>query len=641
MNDRTIMNHLQPLAAAPDTPRAGLTLAFQSALLPLAVAFALWAYCPAVSAQETDPVRLTPLVTTANGVPQPAATVGTDVDLVSGAQAARQQLTTLADMLSQTAGASLFAAGRTGASNSMFVRGANSDQVLFLVDGIRFSDANTNYGPFLGSWRIGAADRVEIARGPQSTLYGAEAVGGVVAVSASPGTGHPTEAISAEAGSFGTLQSSAQAQGVAPSGLAYDASLAAGATSNGRANNDFRSMNAVVRLDESLSPVVTVGATVRALGAKYGDPGDRFTNDPTANEREEDILTTAFAKARLSADYSAQLTAGAQYRRFDAFSFGSETIAEQKRGVLDGQATGKWGERNRATAGFDLESSHDRDSGFGAIDHGDRLIAGFANDEFRPIEDIFITAGLRADDYSTYGAVTTGRITVAALVPNHRFKLRASYGTGFNSPSFLDQYAVNPYFVGNPRVRPEHSRGWDAGCDAYWGKDANQTLSLTWFRTDYRDLIADDFTVFPATTLNLNRAATQGVEAAWKYQVSGAIHAQVSSTYLKAKDTTSHRPLLRRPRCSAAADLAGDVLPGWTVGAGCQFVGRRYDVDPVSFGTVEDPGYSAVRVYTRWQLTRRWAAHARVENALDRRYEPVNGYPALRRGVYGGLECGF
>jgi len=593
-----------------------------------------------VKAQTFDPIGLEPVVTTATRVPESSAIIGTAIDSLSGADSAREQLTTLAEALWQSPGAPNFATGRTGASDSLFLRGANSDQVLFLVDGVRFSDANTNYGPFLGSWQTGITDHLEIARGPQSTLYGSDAVGGVVSLTTPAGTGKTSQSLEIEGGSFGTVDGQANVQGVVQK-WAYNASLSGGETDNNRANNEFKSANAVIRIDRFLTNNLAVGATLRGLDAKYGDPGDIYTNDPYDHEKEQDLLGTLFATDKFGDNFSGKLTVGGHYRRFVSYEPGFAEQARDLRGVIDGQITGRLTQHNSITAGFDLETGQASDNGFGVIDHHDDLIGLFAEDEFSPFTNIYVTAGLRHDDYSTYGSANTGRATLAWLGPSHIIKLRGSYGTGFNSPSFLDLYARDPSFVGNPSLQPEHSSGWDAGFDFYLPEDPTQVLSVTWFHTDYRNLIEDNFDVYPATTYNVGAARTEGLEVGWKTHLAGAIQTKIAYTYLRARDTTDDTPLLRRPRSSGSADLFLDLKNGWTVGAGGQYVSSRSDIDAMTYDTVQDPGYTTVRAYVRWQYNARLSLHARVENGLNRVYYPVNGYPALPRGFYGGADWKF
>lgn len=598
-----------------------------------------------VRAQQTfDPILLEPVVTSADRVPESEAIVATDVSLISPPQMAQEQFTTLADALSLLPGGPEFAAGRQGASTSLFLRGSDSDQVLFLVDGIRFNDANTDYGPFLGAWRVSSADSVEIDRGPQSTLYGGGASGGVVALTTAAGSGPRTESIEVEGGSMDTVQGVFRAQGTL-NGLGYNLADAAGTTDNGRTNNDFRSNNLTLRLDDTLFPTLAIGATLRELNDRYGDPGDIFTNNPYDYETEQDLIGTLFAQATLGMNFTGRVTVGGVYREFDAFSDDAgpavETETRNERGVVDAQINGRMTANNTLTGGVDLESETTNDNSYGAIDEHEDLAAYYLQDDFTPTPEIHLTAGVRRDDTSTWGADDTGRVTLAWLGVEHAIKLRGSFGTGFNEPSFLDLYGVAPGYVGNPHLLPERSRGWDVGFDFYMPQDPSQVLSVTWFDAAYTNLIEDNFAASPATTVNIDKAESQGLEVAWSTKFASAVQAKISYTYLLAQDVTDQTPLLRRPRDTFSADLFFDATNGFTIGASGSYVGRRADIDALTYDVVADPGYTVVRVYTRYRFNAHWALQTRIENALNRVYFPVNGYPAAPRQYVIGAEYKF
>ncbi|HVW21904.1 MAG TPA: TonB-dependent receptor [Opitutaceae bacterium] len=606
-------------------------------LAPLALAAA------AALRAQTVPTQLVPVVVTATRLPESAATVGTDIEVVSGSDLARQQLSTLADALGGVPAAPAFATGQAGATTSLFLRGADSNQTLFLVDGIRLNDANADYNNFLGGARVFTGDTVEIARGPQSTLYGAEAVGGVVSLRINPGSGPFAGAVGVEAGSFGTVDGTVTAHG-SEGGWGYNVEAAGNRTDNQRINNRFESGSLALRLDDRLSPVLSVGATVRGLDERYDDPGDEFTDNPYDYERERNWLATLFADARLTENLSSHLVLGGQDRRFDTYTPApgqptADAAVKNRRAVADWQVTGIWTANNKLTGGLTAEAQSTFDNGFGAIDRSQNLFALYAQDEWTPFPNVHLTGGVRRDDYNTFGDATTGRGTLAWLLADGELKLRASYGTGFNAPSFLDLYGQSAFFVGNPRVSPEHSRGEDAGFD-YYMPSTPTVMSVSWFRTDYSSLIVDDFNVFPATTANVDRARTEGLEASLKTTLAFGVQAKLTYTYLQARNLTEGTDLLRRPRNSASGDLWRS-FGAWSVGVGGAYVGHRPDIDALTFATVDDPGYSVFRVYAAWQLTRRLSLKARVENALDRRYEPVSGYPQPGTAAFGGVGFTF
>ncbi len=613
-------------------------------LVTLAATFALLPAIAGRAAAQATPesVPLDQVVVTATRTPLPAGAVGSSVESLSGAELAREQIGSLGGAIGEIAGAPAFASGAPGASTSLFLRGANSNQTLFLVDGLRLNDANTDYAVFLGGAGVSPADDIEIVRGPQSTLYGGEAVGGVVAVRMRPGDGAPSSSVAVEGGSFGTVQGTLSAAGTR-NAWAYNAWVQDGRTDNQRPNNAFADTSFALRLDWRVNAQLALGATWRGFVGRYGSPGDRFTNDPDNQDREQNQLATVFAAYTVSPGWTGRITVGGQDRRFvsDNPTPGQPTqitVVTNRRGVLDWQNTVAPGGGHRLTAGLTAERSHTRNDGFGDINRSQRLLALFAQDEWTPADNVFLTAGLRSDDHDTFGRATTGRATAAWLPVPGRIKLRTSYGTAFRSPGFLDLYGQSAYYVGNPRLQPEHARGWDAGIDAFLPQNRG-TLSATWFENQFRDLIVYDFSVFPGTTANVDRARTRGLELSARERLGDTWAGRLAYTYLEAENLTEHTRLLRRPRHMLAAGLERKFGGGFSAGAGVVYVAQRQDVDPLTFGTIDPGDYTVARLYAAWAVTDRVTVKLRVENLLDEHYEEVSGYPARGAGVFAGLEA--
>jgi len=591
---------------------------------------------------QTDPsVALDTYVVVATRTPEDVRTLGSSTDLVTASDLDREQVNTFAAALTGIPGAPLFPNGAIGSDVSLFTRGSDSDQTLFLVDGIRLNDANTDYAVFLGGARLGATDTIEIARGPQSTLYGSEAVGGVVSIQAQKGAGAPSAEIDLVAGSFGTVEGTISTQG-AHGPWAWSATGSGSYTANDRPNNDFKSADLVLRLDRELTSTVAVGATLRGYEGRYGDPSDIYTNDPYAHEYEENWLGTVFADLKPSPDWSAHVTVGGQNRRYVAFDeepgiYEDTTVVTNRRGVVDAQATFSGATDQKITAGATGESETTNDDGYGSIDRHQNFLALFAEDEWHPLASTYLTGGVRYDDFDTFGSAVTGRVTAAWLTPDRSLKLRASYGNGFNAPSFLELYGAAVGYQGNPDLKPEHSRGGDAGFDWYLPKGRG-TFSASYFRNDYRDLIVYNFNVYPGTTENVGTARTDGVELEAQLKLVAGIELRAAYTYLDDDDITDDTRLLRRPRQSGSADLWRDLGGGWSAGAGIQVVAYRQDVDAQTYLTVNDPNYTVARLYAAWKVSRNLTLKARLENALNEKYQPINGYPALPFGAFGEID---
>ena len=597
---------------------------------------------PAWARSSVPVVRLDPVVTAVTRSPADLRTLGSAVDFLSAEDLERRQLRGLSAALGMVAGAPRFSSGAPGAATSVFLRGANSNQTLFLVDGLRLNDPNTDYAVFLGGSCVSACDSLEVAHGPQSTLHGGEAVGGVVSLRARRGTGGPTVRVSSEAGSFGTIQGALAAQGERGPG-AWNFAVQGGHTDNARVNNAFDSTNATLRLDRRVGTRAKLGGTLRWFYGAYGSPGNRFTNDPDNEERESNLLATVFATVQLGPDWFAHAILGGQTRRFVAESpragaATAITVVENRRGVLDAQAAYTGLAHHRLTAGLTAETNHTRNTGFGDIDRRQTLGAFFLQDEWSPTGDVHFSAGLRNDDFDTFGRASTGRLTAAWLPPPGVFKLRGSIGTAFRSPSFLDLFGRSAFYNGNPGLRPEKAQGWDAGIDWYHA-NRRGTLGITWFDTVYTDLIAStaDF----RSVKNIQRARTRGLEVSGKMDLARGWEARLSYTWLEAENLTSGTRLLRRPRHLGAVDIVGDLFTDWTVGGGVEFASGRRDIHAQTFATIDAEDYSVARLHAAWRIHPRLLLRVRWENLLDEAYESVHGYPALGRGIFGGAEWKF
>ncbi|MGH7995503.1 MAG: TonB-dependent receptor plug domain-containing protein [Opitutaceae bacterium] len=588
-------------------------------------------------AQMGDPLAQAPVVAAATLRPESAGTLGTEVALATGADIAGLDTASLPFVLGTLPGVSVFPSGRAGAPISLLLRGGNPEQTLVMVDGIRFSDPNLGYGAFLGAWRTGPADRIEVAYGPQSALYGADAVGGVVSLQAQKGAGPMSGTIAADAGSFGTVEGSDSVQGVSD-GWAYDAALAGGSTGNGQPDNTWQGGNLTLRLDRALTPNLSIGATLRGLRDDYGDPDEVDSPDPF-QEDERDLLGTVFADIRASDNFAAHVTVGAVDHELETSASDGVAAERDRRVVASGELTVRLTESNHLVAGIDAEDEGLADTALGVDAPRQRLFAAFAEDEWQPMDGVNFTGSFRRDDDFGEDTANSGRATLSWLGLGKEVKLRASYGTGFAAPSLAELYGRGSLFEGNPDLRPETSAGWDVGFDAYLPQ--NQTLSVTYFRTDTRDLIAGDDSGASPAFVNLPSTRVEGAEAAVRTMWAGAFHAKLAYTVLKETDLSATALMLLRPDQSVALELWLDSGTGWTFGVDGNYVGKRADIDARSLALVTDPNYTIVRAYFRRRVNARLSISVRVENALQRTYSPLNGYPALGRGFFGGAEWRF
>jgi len=602
-----------------------------------------------LTAQARDSTRLKEIIVTATRSPTPLATLGSSADVLERAELHRRQITSLREALGLLTGGTVLVGGAPGAVTSVFMRGVSSTQTLLLVDGIRVNDANTSYGSFLGGADVTGMGRIEVVRGPQSTLYGGAAIGGVVSMDAARGNGPAHAEMELEGGSFSSWRGDlAVSAGSDRHGVS--AAFTANGTDNQRHPNGWDQRTQLLRLDQRIFAGLSAGATFRGLQQRYNSPGDiRSTNStPDGTTIFENNLATVWLEATPVSAWRSRLVLGGQEQftqgtgRFDGGDEFKFNLTNSRR-VVDWQNSVRLDRRVLVVAGANREWSTATSDGAA---QDERLWAWYTEAQLVPATPLHITAGMRSDDYNTFDHALTWRLTGAWSITRSGTKLRASYGTGFMPPSLAARFGSafqNP----NPTIRPERSRGWDAGVDQdlFGGRGS---ISATWFRNTLRDLIVFEGADFPALgrELNLDRARTSGVEIGGRV-ATGIVDARVAWTILSAKSLSESDPalarLIRRPRHTVAADLGLSITPRGVLGAGVAVVANRQDTDFNSFPSVRvDPGdYAVARLYGSYDLTARITFRARVENLLNAHYETVYGFPGLGRSVSGGAALRF
>jgi vitamin B12 transporter len=600
------------------------------------VSFACALAAPLVPARAEEPVQtLEPFVVSASRSPQDPQFTPSSVSLLPLADLEASQVVDLRTALAETPGVNVVNTGAVGGQSSVFVRGANSNQTLFIVDGVRLNTSNISYANFLGGADLSGLDRIEVLRGPQSPLYGSSAMGGVILLETARGCGQPSGTVSAYGGSFDSLGAEAAVTGGAGR-VDYSFSLAHEQTDNDRPFNRYTDWSYSTRLECQVTPWLLVGTTLRGLDGHYEEPGPTTYPSPGDITASTD-LATAYVEARVSDQFRSRLTA-AWYQDEYTYDDGSPYdfyYARNTREIMDWQNTweaSKWAE---LVAGVNAEWSYYEADGMTT----DRSLAEYVSSTLHPVSEFELTAGLRHDHFDTAGDVTTWR-TGVAYIPVKNTKLRATYGTGFNAPTPSDRYGLPPYLLANPAVRPEESRGWDLGIDQTL-LDGGLTLSGTYFENRFHDLLeyeVENPVTYAGQEVNVDRATTRGVELEANAKLGSVATARAGYTYLDALDKVTDIRLIRQPRHTLDGGVETQITRQWQMGAGVRLVADRLDgaYAPVPLG-----GYTTFRLYTRYMLRPNLFLKVRIENALNRSYQEVAGYPALPRAVYGSVEYRF
>jgi vitamin B12 transporter len=591
-----------------------------------------------LTAQSRDSTRLQELVVTATRVPTSPQAIGSSADRLGPAELERRQLRTLREALQLVPGGTLLTTGGPGGVTSFFLRGVASGQSLFLVDGVRINDADASYVSWLGGAELSGAERLEIVRGPQSTLYGGAAIGGVVALVTERGQGRPRGEVELDGGSFATWKGRLLALGGSgPFGATI--AMTANGTDNQRHPNDWHQRTQSLRADYRFGARLQAGATFRGLQQDYISPGDlRSTNTtPEEGSSYESKLGTVWIEAIPWSAWQTRLVAAlGEQRSEDTASYdgGPKSGYSQRntRRVLDWQNLVALGSRLELIAGMNREWSRATSDDVG-LDQ--RLLGFYAEAQWRPLSPLALTAGLRADDYNSFGSATTYRLTGAWALRSGT-KLRASIGTGFMPPSLVARFG-SVFQDPNPEIRPERSRGWDAGADQTFLSGQGR-ISVTWFQNSLRDLLGFESAPYPekGRSVNVDRAHTAGLELSGRL-LHGPLDVRAAYTLLSARSQSEPDPalarLIRRPRHTIDSDVLVSLASWGSVGAGLVALLDREDTDFNAFPSARvNPGdYLVARLHGSWELGPRLTVSTRIDNLFDTRYEPVYGFPALGR----------
>jgi vitamin B12 transporter len=608
-----------------------------------AVAPAAFAAGPDTNSPASGPDEIT---ITATRIATPQENSPDSVTVITREQIEQSQQHLVVDVLRGQPGVEVASTGQPGTVTGVFLRGADSDQTLVLVDGIRVNSPFNNQFDF-SQLAVDNVERIEILRGPQSTLYGSEASGGVINIITQRGTAKPSAWVESEYGSFNTS--------ITRGGFsAREGKLSVGGdgsyvrSDDSRVNSEYEQyhLDGHVRYDFCDRFSATVLATY--FQNSDGTPNDIYTTDPTARLKTETALfgltlnadPTDWWNAKVKLSHSHERGSFDQPANTNNFftDYFSQTIAQ--RNQVDFQNVFTLSEQHTLLVGGTFENasadfSADGTYGPSALSKTIDTSSAYAQYDFKPVERLTFTVGGRVDDSTSFGTHETYRFGARATAPGTETIFRATLGTGFRAPSISDLYF--PVY-GNPNLKPEESLGWDAGFEQPLFQNQLR-FGATFFHNHYDNLI-QYAGLLPE---NVGRARTFGVETFVAWQVLTNLTARTGYTWLQTEDLDTGAELLRRPEHQVSANLDWQITQKIQADATAVFTGRRadenFDLYPAT--AVELGSYTKLDLALRWRVQQHLEIFARAENLLDAQYQEAYGFPALGRGFYGGLRAQF
>jgi vitamin B12 transporter len=613
----------------------------RQAAAPLLV-FALAA--PALPALA-DPVLDTVFVT-ATRTPQRADELIPDTAVIGSEEIDRAGAGSVADLLRRQRGIEIVRNGGPGASTSVFLRGANSNQVVVLIDGVRIGSSTTG----AASWNaipLSSIDHIEIVYGPLSALYGADAIGGVVQIftKKSEGVGSPRFSASAGAGSYGARRYDASVHGAtggqhsvsyALSGAREDASgfssTRPGSSSYNKDDDGYARNSVNGRLAVQLTHDVEAGAQFlqSRLRAQYDSGASSYD---THNQQDIDSYA-AFLNARLLPNWRSSLQAARSNDKLGSFTSMAASGASQ---IDTRQDEFTW--QNTLDLGGDTLQvlfGHRKEEVLSSASTSQALNRSRITNSVASAYDLrrgshLLDLSLRRDQ-SVYGGKTTGAAGYGYEFSKD-LRATASVGTSFRAPTYNELYYPGYGLATN---KPEQGRNAEAGVRYRF---AGAELQANYYRNRLTDMIV---TVNPCPSrtgscaYNVNHALLEGLSMSAESRLRG-LDVRASVDLQDPRDETTGKQLARRARrhASLAAAYAVGQLD---LGAELQASGSRFD-DAANANRLG--GYGLLNLYTTWRFTPDWSLLLRLDNALDKRYELARNYGTAGRSWFAALRYGI
>jgi vitamin B12 transporter len=614
-------------------------------------------------AQPSEKVDKGLVVVSPTATVTPLDQVASSVTVITAKDIERDQRRTVPDALATVPGLNVVQSGGPGGLTSVFMRGTNANHTKILIDGIDASDPSNPARVFdLGQLLTADIQQIEVLRGPQSGLYGADAIGGVISIITKKGEGPPRATGMIEGGSFGTFNQTAALSGsqdrfnyafnvahfrsndtpVTPLELLPPGQKAIG--------NNYDNMTYSTKLGADVTENLTLNSVVRYTDATLRFTGDTF--DPVtfasfpAAARSTQVVHQLFTReeavwsvldGRIKNYFGVNYTShwNSNISPGDA----APTITTGDRLKYDWHTVTQLAPYHTVIVGAEHETETLHTSTLSAQNVNK---AGYVELQSQFANRLFLVENVRQDDNDRFGEHPTYRLAPAVIVPVTETKFKASYGSGFKAPT-LNQLFVNfPafFFFANPNLKPEESVGYDAGFEQPLFNDRVR-FGSTYFHNDITNLIqsVSDPVTFSSTLVNIGRATTEGSESFVAARITDRVRIRADYTFTRAVDTDAGLELLRRPKEKWSANVIWNPIDPLTLSATVLHTGSFIDANrDFSVPRLLAPGYTVVNFAADYVVTDQVKVFGRIDNAFNVHYQNPTGFLQPGLGVFGGVR---
>jgi vitamin B12 transporter len=608
-----------------------------------------------------SPDSVESVIVAATRLPTPESEIASSVTVITAEDIAARQERSLPDILKDVPGLNIVRTGGPGGQAVVFMRGTNSNHTKVLVDGIDVSDPSSSNASFdFSQFLTQDIERVEVLRGPQSGLYGSDAIGGVINIITKSGQGPAQFQASAEGGSFETFNQTAGVRGSVEQ-LHYNANVEhfhSGATpvtpldllAPGEIRNDdyYDNLTAATKLGYDVAQNFDVGLVARYTSTHLRVTGEDFSTFPTFPAAQQTRSSTSEYYSRATAhlvsfDGFLDQTLGVAYTRKRTSTLEpaspQEGLSTGERTKIDWQGALKFTQAHTLVLG----AEHARDEISEPISAGNQIDSGYAELQSQLIAGLYSAINARYDKNDRFGGKVTYRVAPAYVIAGTGTKLKASVGSGFKAPTLSELFQSYPafFFIANPNLRAETSTGYDVGVEqALVGETLR--VGVTYYYNRVRNLIV----VAPSpdginiTYANVGRAHTDGVESFVAYNPVKAITLRADYTYTQATDDGTGQELLRRPKHKASLNAAWQATSAFSLNATVLTVSSWFDGNrDFSIPRQSAPGYTVVNLAASFTIDKHLAVFGRVDNLFDRHFQNPVGFLQPALGAFAGIRA--
>lgn len=602
------------------------------------------------------------VVVTAGRAPDKLSETPVSLTVITAETLRQRQVIVVSELLSRTSGVTVTRNGGAGGSTQVRIRGAETDQTAVLIDGVKLNDPSSTGGGYnFANLLAGDVSRIEVLRGPQSTLWGSQAIGGVVSMI----TKTPDSSLSGDATIEGGSRATAYARfGVGAGGawggwrLSANQYTTAGISNfaearGGREKDGYRNTAVSGRLDLNVTDAVALDSRVSYVSGRNefdGFPAPLFAFADTAEYGKTRELVS-YLGARLSNfDDALASRVGYSYTQTDRDNY-DPTLSAPK--TFDSRGTdnsleyqGAWiiNPGWRAVFGAETERTWFRTASPSSSPQVDRhatsMDSVYGQLQAKPAPGLTLTGGLRRDEHDTFGGSTTYQAG-AVWSPNLGATVfRANYGEGFKAPSLYQLYSD----YGNKTLKPEEAKSWDVSVE-HSLIDGRLRGAVTYFSRDTEnqiDFVSNNNPPNYGGYANTAKAQAKGVEIEASYAINPTLTISGNYTDMDATNRSAGvnfgKDLARRAGETANADLAIDLPGGLSGGVSMQYVGHSFDN---ASNTRRLKSYVLTDVRIAYPINQTFEVYGRVENLFDQPYETLYRYGTLGRGAFAGFRARF